>query len=78
MGVTQGMVVTSGRRSSGWPSVMAGSWRQLVLGLRKGRETAVWRDVHLAHFLSPVVRMCGPESAGETREQEAGTCRGRE
>lgn len=68
MGVTQGMVVTSVRRSSGWPSMMAGSWRQLVLGLRKGRETAVWRGIHL----TPVVRMCGLESAGETRVQRAG------
>lgn len=42
--------------------------------------------VHLGHFLSPVVRMRGPEKIGPTRrvqgrpacrERAAGTCQGR-
>lgn len=49
------MVVTAVRRSSRWPSVRAGSCRQVFLGLRRW-GTAVRSSLHLAHFLSPLVR----------------------
>lgn len=44
------MVVTAVRRSSRWPSVRAGSCRQVFLGLRRW-GTAVRSGLHLAHFL---------------------------